>query len=82
VPVQFALQQQVDAHADLKDDFVRRRLGLDWVWISDESSLCDFHGSGTNEAFHAKIKDVYGVGGSDTESGNLAQIIHRIATHS
>jgi hypothetical protein len=79
VPVQFASQEQVDTQAELKDDFVRRVLCLDWAWISDESSLWDFHGSETNESFHAKIKDVYGVDVSDIESGNLALILHRIA---
>jgi hypothetical protein len=39
VSIHFASQQQVSAHAELFDDFVRRVLGLDRAWISDESSL-------------------------------------------
>ena len=33
VPIEFAPQAQINAHADLADDFVRRVLGLDWAWI-------------------------------------------------
>ncbi len=79
VPVEFAPQAQVNAHGDLVDDFVRRVLGLDWAWISDESSLWDFHTNDTNDALQTKIREVYGVDVSDIESGNLAEILDRIA---
>jgi hypothetical protein len=39
VPIEFAPQERVDAYGELKDDFVRRVLNLDWAFISDESSL-------------------------------------------
>jgi hypothetical protein len=79
VPVQFAPQERVSAHGDLLDDFVRRVLGLDWAWISDESSLWDFHTSDINDALQAKIREVYGVDVSGIESGNVAEILVRIA---
>ncbi len=55
-------------------------LGLGWAFVSDESSLWDFHTGETNKVLIAKIKDPYGVDVSDIESGNLAMILDRIAT--
>ncbi len=78
VPIQFASQEQVSAHPDLKADFIRRVLELEWAFISDESSLWDFHTEETNEALLAKIKDVYGVSVADIESGNIYKILNRI----
>jgi hypothetical protein len=79
VPIGFASQQRVGAHPELADDFVRRVLYLDWAWISDESSLWDFHHAGTNDALIARIKEVYGVDVSDIESAKLSEILERIA---
>jgi hypothetical protein len=79
VPIQFASQERVGAHAELADDFVHRVLNLDWAWISDESSLWDFHHNQTNEELIVKIKDVYGVDVSDIQSAKLPEIFERIA---
>ena len=51
---------------------------MDWAWISDESSLWDFHGELTNDHLYAKIKEVYGVDVSDIESARLWMIFRRI----
>jgi hypothetical protein len=80
VEIEFASRERVNAHAELTEDFVRRVLNLDWAWISDESSLWDFHGSDDNQDFTAKIKEIYGVDVSDIESAKLWQILDRIAT--
>ncbi len=69
----------MDANPELAEDFVRRVLNLDWAWISDESSLWDFHDSDDNQALIAKINEVYGVDISDIESAKLWQILDRIA---
>jgi hypothetical protein len=79
VPVQFATQERVSAHPELAADFIRRILGLEWAWISDESSLWDFHQEDTNDALHAKIKQGYGVDVSDIQSARLSEILERIA---
>ena len=79
VEIEFASRERVDAHPDLAEDFVRRVLNLDWAWISDESSLWDFHSSEDNQALIAKINEVYGVDVSDVESAKLWQILDRIA---
>jgi len=81
VPVEFASRDRVDIHPELANDFIKRILGLEWAWISDESSLSDFNRDETNETLVAKIKDVYGVDVSDIASANLAEILERIAEY-
>jgi hypothetical protein len=79
VPIEFADRDRVDRHPALASDFVKRVLELDWAWISDESSLDDFHGDETNKRLIDRIRDIYGVDVSDISSGNLADIFDRIA---
>jgi hypothetical protein len=79
VPIEFAARQRVSAHPELAEDFIRRVLNLDWAWISDESSLWDFHHGEDNAALIAKIKEVYGVDVSDIRSAKLSEILERIA---
>jgi predicted RNase H-like HicB family nuclease len=79
VPIEFAQSTRLDMHPDLKEDFVRRVLGLPWAFLSDESSLFDFHEDETNEVFVQKIRTAYGVEVSDITSGNVADILERIA---
>ena len=57
VPVEFASNERVGQHVELAKDFVKRILGIDWAWISDESTLYDFHGEETNESSMKKIRD-------------------------
>lgn len=70
---------RVGQHSELAKDFVKRVLALDWAWISDESSLWDFHGDETNASLNEQIRLVYGVDVSDISSGNLADIFDRIS---
>jgi hypothetical protein len=79
-PLEFAFQERVKANQDLSEEFIRRVLNLDWAWISDESSLWDFHTNETNDMLHAKIMEVYGVDVSDIESAKLSEILDRIST--
>ncbi len=79
VPLQFASRERVNRHPELAEDFVRRVLDLDWAWISDESSLWDFHHDETNEALILKIKEIYGTDVSDIQSARLSEIFERIA---
>ncbi len=76
---EFAQRKRVGAHAELAEDFTRRVLNLDWAFISDESSLWDFHEDLANEALTTRIKEVYGVDVSDIESAKLPDILERIA---
>ncbi|HSC45678.1 MAG TPA: hypothetical protein VLC94_07590 [Candidatus Acidoferrum sp.] len=79
VPVKFAERIRVERHAELAKDFVQRVLGVQWAWISDESSLGDFHEEETNDDLVQKIRTTYGVDVSDISNGNLADIFDRIA---
>jgi hypothetical protein len=79
VPVGFAASVRVDRHSELEKDFVKRVLDLDWAWISDESTLWDFHEDETNESLTEKIRLTYGVDVSDISTGNLADIFDRIS---
>jgi hypothetical protein len=79
VEIEFAPTELANAHAELAEDFTRRVLNLDWAFISDESSLWDFHSSDDNQDLIAKINEVYGVDVSDIQSAKLWQILDRIA---
>jgi hypothetical protein len=81
VPVQFSPTKRIDCRSALAKDFVHKALDLDWAWISDDSTLCDFHTIQTNDHFFEKIRTVYGVDVSDISSGNIADILDRIAAH-
>ena len=81
VPIEFSASERVDQHSELAKDFVKRVLDIDWAWISDESSLWDFHEDETNESLIDKIRRIYGVDVSDISSGNLADIFDRILEH-
>jgi len=78
-PIEFAPSNRVYAHPELTEDFIQRVLGLDCAFVSDQSSLWDFHTEDTNDVLNVKIREVYGVDVSDVESGNLAEILQRIA---
>jgi hypothetical protein len=79
VPIQFASQERVNAHPDLAQDFIERVLGFEWAFISDESSVWDFHSEATNEIILTKIRDVYGVNVEDIQSARICEILDRIA---
>jgi hypothetical protein len=77
-PVEFASQEKVSSNETLSEEFIQRILGLEWAWISDESSLWDFHIEQTNESLYTKIREVYDVDVSDIESAKLWAIFERI----
>ena len=77
-PIEFASQERISGDESLSEDFIQKVLGLDWAWISDESSLWDFHSQQTNDLHIAKIREVYDVDVSDIESARLWEILERI----
>jgi hypothetical protein len=79
VPIEFAAQERVNDYPELCEDFIRRVLKFESAWISDESSLWDFHADENNDSYVAKIREIYGVDVSDIESANLTEILERIA---
>jgi hypothetical protein len=80
VPLEFASTENIDAHNELADDFICRVLDIDWAFISDESSLWDFHDEDTNDRLIGRIREVYGVDVSDIQSARLYEIFDRIKT--
>ena len=78
VRIEFASQEKVSSDPALSDDFMKRVLGLEGAWISDEPSLWDFHTEQTNDHLFAKIREVYGIDVSDIESAKLWAIFERI----
>jgi hypothetical protein len=80
LPIEFASAEQVSRYDDIAEDFFRRVLGMDYrdCWISDESSLWDFHGEESNEHLHEKVWEAYRVDVSSIENGNLVKIFERI----
>ena len=78
VRLEFASQEKVSSDPALSDDFIERVLGLEGAWISDESSLWDFHTEETNDHLFAKIREIYGVDVSDIESSKLWAIFERV----
>jgi hypothetical protein len=81
VPLEFAPSERVVRHSELTKDFVKRVLGVDWAWISDESSPADFHEEETNDGLVERIRHIYGVDVSDVPDGNLADIFDRISKY-
>lgn len=79
VPLKIASQDRIHANDFLANDFIERILDLPWALITDGSSLWDFHAGTSNDEYFAKIKGVYFVDVSDIESGNIADILDRIA---
>ena len=80
-PIEFAPSDRVNANPELLDDFILKILGVSWAFVSDGSSLSDLHDEPDDSAYHERILETYGVDVSDIESGNLAEILERIAQH-
>jgi hypothetical protein len=80
-PLELASTERVDRVAETARDLMSRVLGMryDECFISDESSLWDFHVYPSNDAYVERIRELYGVDVSDVTDGNLATILERIA---
>jgi len=80
-PIEFASANLIQKHEDLAREFLQRILGLnlDECFISDESSLWDFHNEETNEAYYRKIILLYNVDVSGVEGAKLGQILETIS---
>lgn len=78
--IEVAPTVEIEPYELLASEFFEKVLAMNYdeCLVTDESSLWDFHGEETNEEYHRKIVEVYGVDVSDIESGNLVQIFKRI----
>jgi hypothetical protein len=84
VPLKFASDERVRRHEQLVVDFMSRILGLRYeeCFVSDESSLWNFHEEESNDFLNTKVLAVYGVDISDLESALIVDILERIAANS
>jgi hypothetical protein len=80
LPIQFAPAYRMSEHPDLAIDFFKRILDLDYddCFISDQSSLWDFHNQEDNTYLYDKIILTYGVDVSDIEGARIADILERL----
>jgi hypothetical protein len=80
LPIEFAPTDQIELHWEIAEDFFRRILEMNYqgCWVSDQSSLWDFHGEESNQQLHQKVWESYRVDISDIEDGNLVRIFERI----
>jgi hypothetical protein len=81
VPIEFASDERIGRNRALSEDFIHRVLELEWAFISDESSLWDFHVDATNTLFQQRIRDLYNVDVADIDSGRVFEILDRIAAN-
>jgi hypothetical protein len=80
VDIEFASVHRVAGVEDLAPRFFAEVIHMDYAecFISDESSLWDFHAEPDNEHYFQRIAEVYGVNVRDIESGNIVEILERI----
>lgn len=81
-PLEFAASNRIGKHQHLVPGFCMTIFGLpsaDGVFISDKSTIWDFHSDETNEAMIRKIQEHYHVDVTDlADEGNIASILERI----
>lgn len=84
VPLTFASDERIRRHEQLAADFMERILGLRYeeCFVSDQTSLWDFHEDESNDSLKRKVLAVYGVDISDLESALIAEILERLAANS
>jgi hypothetical protein len=84
VPLKFASDERVRRQQQLVVDFMNRILGLQYeeCFVSDQSSLWNFHEEESNDFLNKKVLAVYGVDISDLESALIVDILERIAANS
>ena len=78
----FGARKRIEQHPDIEKDFINRILEIPWAFISDESSLWDFHTDLTNDDLVRKIQALYRVDVSGIPKGNIADILDLIARES
>jgi hypothetical protein len=80
IELEFASDVEISQFTSLQDKFVNDVLGIEWALMTDESSLWHFHAEENNDAYYAKIRELYGVDVSDVEGANIAKILAKIAS--
>lgn len=78
--LKLATTEKVDLHRELIADILQRVIGVapGDCFVSDESTLWDFHEREDNAEYQKKIVELYGVDVSDIEPPTLVAIALRI----
>ena len=81
VPLTFTSNERIKQHEALAAHFLDHILGLRYeeCFISDQSSLWNFHDRESNDFLHKRVAHTYGVDISDLESALMPDILERIA---
>jgi hypothetical protein len=74
----FAAKETPTRYPELSDDFIHKVLNLQWAWISDFSTLWDFHTENDNDAMYLRIGEIYGVDVSSVPNARLMDIFAEI----
>lgn len=77
VPIEFAPTDRVDSDPRFRDEFIAKVLGFgpeDPVFISDQSSICDFGDKDRILEIRTKIREIYGVEIAKPEPVYLADV--------
>jgi hypothetical protein len=84
LPPEFASTEEISKYDEFAKEFFPRVLGLNYedCFISDETSLWDFHNDDSNAFLEQKIGLLYGVDISDVKNGSLVEIFKRISAQS
>lgn len=81
LPIEFASTARVSADPALLDEFICKALGFtpgDPVFISDESSICDFGDDERVSEIRANIREHFGVAVDQPEPVRIADLLERI----
>jgi hypothetical protein len=79
IPIELASQDLISRYEELEKDFVNRILDIEEAWLSDESSLWDFHFDENNDEYYRRIQDIYGVDASDVHGAKIVGILEKIS---
>ena len=74
----FPENQRIDTYPSLRDEFIAEVLRLPWAWVTDESSLWDFHAEHDNTNMLLRIQEIYGVDVSNVHGAKLVDILEKI----
>jgi hypothetical protein len=81
LPIEFASTTRVEADPALLTEFITRALGFgpnDPVFISDESSICDFGDDERVLEIRANIREHFGVAVDQPEPVRIADVLDAI----
>jgi len=81
LPIEFASTARVDADPALLTEFIVKALGFgpdDPVFISDESSICDFGDDARVAEIRSNIQEHFGVTVDEPEPVRIAHVLERI----